>query len=368
MISGIVNKISSASKARANIVPTKLTTHQTNKKDTESKETASSKNMTQQLLRQKENKIVENLSDLNLENIHSEKITKASHASATLISHYVQSQLSNSSGLVVNKQVTTEVTTKLIEAGRFVDEPEYRMDAPKRGVALLINNKRFDARLELSTREGTDKDAASLEFSLSKLGFDLKVAHNCTASFMREWLFKWARADHSNYDCFLCVIMSHGEEGVVYGVDKSIELDQLIQPFKSNRTLAGKPKLFFIQACRGSNFMEGTDSNPFEINYVNKIPMEADFLFAYSTISGYFSWRNSTNGSWFIQALCHVLNENGKQLELMQILTAVNRRVAYYYESNANEPHMSGKKQIPCIVSMLTKELYFRPKSSNKKL
>jgi len=55
--------------------------------------------------------------------------------------------------------------------------------------------------------------------------------------------------------------------------------------------------------------MEGVDSNPFETQYVNKLPMEADFLFAYSTVSGYFSWRNSTNGSWFIQSLCnYILN------------------------------------------------------------
>ena len=51
--------------------------------------------------------------------------------------------------------------------------------------------------------------------------------------------------------------------------------------------------------------MEGIDSNPFEIQYVNKIPMEADFLIAYSTIAGYFSWRNSVKGSWFIQSLCN---------------------------------------------------------------
>lgn len=60
-------------------------------------------------------------------------------------------------------------------------------------------------------------------------------------------MLKWANADHSDKDCFVCVIMSHGEEGFVYGADKAIELDQLINPFKLNKTLAGKPKLFFIQ-------------------------------------------------------------------------------------------------------------------------
>ena len=33
--------------------------------------------------------------------------------------------------------------------GRFADECEYRMNHPKRGIAVIINNKRFDPRLEM---------------------------------------------------------------------------------------------------------------------------------------------------------------------------------------------------------------------------
>lgn len=266
------------------------------------------------------------------------------------------------------KMTTTTTTTLASEIkGRFVDEPEYDMSHPRRGTAVIINNKRFDSRLEMPTRDGTDKDACALELSLYKLGFDVRTAHNCTALFMRDFLKQQAKADHSQADCFLCVIMTHGENGVVYGVDREIELDQLIHPFKFNRTLAGKPKLFFVQACRGTNLMEGIDSNPTEANCVNKIPMEADFLIAYSTISGFYSWRNSSNGSWFIQSLCQILNEYGATLELMKLLTYVNRRVAYYYESNTNDQVMNGKRQVPSIVSMLTKEVYFKSKSSFSK-
>ena len=203
----------------------------------------------------------------------------------------------------------------------------------------------------------------SLETSLSRLGFDTKLFNNCTASSMRELLLKYAKTDHWDSDCFLCVLLSHGENGVIYAVDKELEIDALIQPFKFNRSLAGKPKLFFVQACRGSQYMEGIDSNPFAIDYVSRIPMEADFLIAYSTVAGYYSWRNSNSGSWFIQSLCAMLDENGAKLELMQLLIGVNRRVAYFYESNTDDPAFKGKKQVPCIVSMLTKELYFKPKN-----
>lgn len=270
----------------------------------------------------------------------------------------------------LNQEVDIKIDTLSIEQkpkdiARFADEPEYRMNHPRRGYAVIINNKRFDSRLDMPVRDGTDVDAASLETSLKKLGFETRIFHNCSASLIREIMLRYAKSDHSDSDCFMSVFMSHGEDGVIYGIDKEIEIEKLIHPFKLNRSLAGKPKIFFIQACRGNQLMEGIDSNPYEIQYVNKIPMEADFLIAYSTISGYFSWRNSLNGSWFIQSLCHVLNECGKTAEIMQILTAVNRRVAYHYESNTNDVTMNGKKQIPCIVSMLTKELYFRQKHNS---
>lgn len=78
-----------------------------------------------------------------------------------------------------------------------------------------------------------------------------------------------------------------------------------------------------------------------------------------SFLSGYYSWRNPGRGSWFVQSLCSVLNEHGKQLEIMQILTRVNYVVATNFESQSDDPRFSEKKQIPCVVSMLTKELYF---------
>jgi caspase 7 len=248
----------------------------------------------------------------------------------------------------------------LIVEARFADEPEYRMSYARRGYAVIINNKRFD---DMPLRDGTDFDAAKLESCLKRLEFDVKLFHNQPASSMLSLLNYYARLDHSDSDCFMCVLLSHGDNDIVYGVDKEVEIERLIEPFKFNRTLAGKPKIFMIQACRGTKLMDGIDTNPFQVNYVSKIPIEADFLITYSTIAGYFSWRNSQNGTWFIQSLCSILNEHGKNLEIMQILTLVNRRVAFYYESNASDPSMSHKRQIPCIVSMLTKELYLRPKN-----
>ena len=32
-----------------------------------------------------------------------------------------------------------------------------------------------------------------------------------------------------------------------------------------------------------------------------RTPLHADFLLAHSTVAGYYSWRNTVQGSWFIQ-------------------------------------------------------------------
>jgi len=49
-------------------------------------------------------------------------------------------------------------------------------------------------------------------------------------------------------------------------------------------------------------------------------------------------------------------------LDFVSLLTRVNHEVAYEFESNAAQRHMTRKKQIPSIVSMLTKEIYLTPK------
>jgi len=56
----------------------------------------------------------------------------------------------------------------------------------------------------------------------------------------------------------------------------------------------------------------------------------------------------------------------------MWILTRVNYEVAYFFESlvstdNPDHKILSHKKQMPTIVSMLTKDLYFVPKQSTQK-
>jgi hypothetical protein len=56
--------------------------------------------------------------------------------------------------------------------------------------------------------------------------------------------------DHSDADCLLVAVMTHGEKNTVYCVDGvQIPVNIIWEFFEANNcpTLAGKPKIFIIQ-------------------------------------------------------------------------------------------------------------------------
>ena len=100
--------------------------------------------------------------------------------------------------------------------------------------------------------------------------------------------------------------------------------------------------------------------------------LKSDFLSQYVTrklqwlllsFSGYYSHRETVNGSWYIQDLCEMLGKFGSSLEFTELLTLVNRKVSQRRVDFCRDPNAIGKKQVPCFASMLTKKLHFSPKS-----
>ncbi len=77
---------------------------------------------------------------------------------------------------------------------------------------------------------------------------------------------------------------------------------------------------------------------------------------------GYYSHRETVNGSWYVQDLSELLQRYVNSLEFTELLTLVNRKVSMRSVGNCRDRSAIGKKQVPCFASMLTKKLYFRPK------
>jgi caspase 7 len=227
----------------------------------------------------------------------------------------------------------------------------------------------FDPKLQLRARNGTHNDRDNLRIVLRQLDFEVEVHNDLPYKEIERILEQASMEDHSDADCVLVTVLSHGELGILYACDHPYKPDNLWSHFTADKcpSLAGKPKMFFIQACQGDRLDSGvkmvsrTQTDAGSTTY--KIPSHADFLIGYSTIPGFYSWRNTTAGSWFIQAFCHVLQREGNSRDLLSILTRVCRKVAFDFQSNVpGDFVMHDKKQIPCITSMLTRDIIFNRK------
>uniref|UniRef100_A0A8C1UZC4 Caspase-6 n=1 Tax=Cyprinus carpio TaxID=7962 RepID=A0A8C1UZC4_CYPCA len=276
-------------------------------------------------------------------------------------------------GLTVREDVTE---TDSINQSLFSLDPneEYKMDHKKRGMALIFNHEHFYWQLMLNSRSGTAADRQNLVRRFQDLGFEVKAYDDYKREEVLSTIREAAAANHVDADCFVCVFLSHGENGHIFANDGQIQIQEITDLFKGNecRSLVGKPKIFILQACRGDKHddavtpMDVVDSKVNEVvvdaGALWTLPAGADFLMCYSVAEGYYSHRETVNGSWYIQDLCEILRRYGSTLEFTDILTLVNRKVSIRSVENCKDRSALGKKQVPCFASMLTKKLFFRPK------
>ncbi|NXX32348.1 CASP6 protein, partial [Nicator chloris] len=256
---------------------------------------------------------------------------------------------------------------------------EYKMNHQRRGVALIFNHEHFDWHLTLLDRRGTRADRNNLERSLRDLGFEVRVFDDLETGEVLQKIREASEDDHNNADCFVCVFLSHGLDDHIYAYDDKIKIQIITDMFRGDRcqSLVGKPKIFIFQACRGDKHddpviaHDAADSSreplvgetEVDAASVYTLPAGADFIMCYSVAQGYYSHRDTVNGSWYIQDLCETLGKHGSSMEFTEILTVVNRKVSYRRVDCCKNINAIGKKQIPCFASMLTKKLYFHPKS-----
>ncbi|NXE18789.1 CASP8 protein, partial [Ardeotis kori] len=251
----------------------------------------------------------------------------------------------------------------------------YKMTSRPRGVCLILNNHNFAKAREavpepktMKDRNGTDVDAAALRRVFSKLHFTIAEHRDLTAEEIRKIVNIYRCEDHTNKDCFVCCVLSHGKKGIIYGVDgQEVPIQELTTTFTGQncRSLAGKPKVFFVQACQGDACQKGvtieTDSEEQDYSVetdarfqLDCIPAEADFLLGMATLQDYVSYRSPRQGTWYIQALCQHLEYSCPRGEdILTILTAVNQEVS----KKTCQPN--AEKQMPQPSFTLRKKLIF---------
>lgn len=146
------------------------------------------------------------------------------------------------------------------------------MNLQKRGKCVIFNHKIFDNQ---RSREGTEYDQKAIEYTFNNLDFevtthpdlnyedvmeeignrtslkfDIKGRVYILHCFMCIHCFSVSKENYEDCDCICIFILTHGTSGdYVYAKDYRYRLSDIWEKFTADncRTLAGKPKLFFIQ-------------------------------------------------------------------------------------------------------------------------
>jgi hypothetical protein len=266
-------------------------------------------------------------------------------------------------------------------------ESVYKMTSSPRGIAVVVNMNKFEStpthspEEKLVEREGSEVDAHGLIQLFTGLDFETEMLVDLTKADLLSKLKKISKYDFSMYDCFVLCIMSHGKKNFFYAHDGGkIEVSSICKMFNNANceTLCGKPKLFFIQACRGAVSDCGTTvkdgpsgSGPSEneepqhqkekSKYTFNIKPHkgpttaehADILMAYSSVEGYSSYRNTESGSRFIRSLLDVFRQYACMEDVESMLTRVIK--------NVNRQGDLSSKQVPKPETTLTKKVFFWP-------
>jgi caspase 7 len=247
----------------------------------------------------------------------------------------------------------------------------YNMNHKNRGIALIFNHENFD----ISTgwhkypRTGTGKDRDKFEITLKKLRFDVTVRDNFTYDEIMTELKNTANLEHSEFDCVFVAVMTHGNTNKLGAKDTKYKPDELWKYFTAMECpqLAGKPKIFCIQACTGKTVGKGVTmkytsadgpSPTYELSKLSEwINLrEKDFLVVNASAPGFFSYRDENYGTWFVQSLCDGLSKllgpqtGNCQEDILETMSHVIRNVAENYGDGSI-------KQIPCFMSTLTRTL-----------
>ena len=236
--------------------------------------------------------------------------------------------------MIFSQTLDSAFFLNLIDAGEL---DRYEKGEAPRGICLVINNFNF---LGEEQRQGAKSDEEAIACLFNDLHFIVEIRQNLGGLGILKVAQEMAARDHSKYAAFVFFIMSHGDKkDVIYGVDnRKAGMEDIMSEFTPTTcpTLENKPKLFFIQACRGQKMdsrmqrLSASTDNIAEdsiqmihspdADIANGLSArEADFLLAFSTAPGYKAWRSKQAGSWFIR-VCINMCLSGWHLSYLLVL------------------------------------------------
>ena len=191
-------------------------------------------------------------------------------------------------------------------------------------------------------RKGCDKDIANIHKTFGVQGFDYEIIENNKKTVnINDYLQLVSQAKNKllsdkSYDGFILIFSGHGSQSRdKYSSDiclsptnknshgENIPIKKILDEFRNGsdglgKTFLGKPRIFIIQACRGSEnaqvikddsktSVDSTQGDNHKQPDLAQYNPDEDVILLQSTTQGYVSYRNEETGSYLITAVTEVL-------------------------------------------------------------
>lgn len=320
----------------------------------------------------------------------------------TILTGFLENQKLNEPLQILKKVPQMKIDSASTSSERFLGEPRISSKSTgntdsrnciendyyiiRKCVVLIINQESFypdsDPKRKneissqtLTERKGTQNDEVELTKLFQSFGYTVIARNNIKDTDMLEEVQKAVdRTAKDKLDGLIVCLLSHGEQGIVYG---SNSIPVAISAFKSklaSRDLLGIPKILLIQACQGSTLQRNVDIFD-QIEFDSPKSKNDDSPFAdmftfWSTIQGFASIRHidkvnnyeikcyleainfKFQGTWFIQELVRKIREHHMNKHLFEICTKVI--------SDVSDKRGPGREcMLPTIDSTLRKNFVF---------
>ncbi|XP_037049607.1 caspase-3-like [Bradysia coprophila] len=265
-----------------------------------------------------------------------------------------------------------------------------------KGLLMVFNQVNFHDGRKYKPRTGANLDLNKIRDTFSHFSFKVEVRVDLTVKEIFSVLYHLPLQHNlQEFSSLMVVFLTYGEgNDKIMASDHPFSLKDIANALQPNKIeeLTGKPKIIMINASRGNKLNKSVSFNPaggtsdgtptdskistsvaynlenyalydkdIGCGYSGFYPLNADFLFCYSTYDNHLSFRNEY-GSWFIQEFCDVLDSNKESsIEIMDVLTTTCRRMAKRRTDSIGE--LDNIKQVPMFTSTLTRKFLFLPKS-----
>ena len=159
------------------------------------------------------------------------------------------------------------------------------------------------------------------------------------------------------YKCIAFCFSGHGGDGVIYGQDNGqspavIITNEILLPFDPQKAphLRDIPKLFFIDACRGSGQESGKGKGLVQRAYKggsgggDSDDLLGGYIIGYSTMPGYKSWLRGEEkvGSIWMPVLAEMLQQDSER-DILGVLRDVNIAVEEEFTFPPKKPRLLRK-------------------------